>query len=305
MDLQQAYYEQRFENLFLKYRGNTFQEFFEKLMGLAYKTDFMACRPWGNRGDRKNDGFLKSEQQLFQVYAPNEMKEAVAIKKITDDFEGAKKHWGLHFNKWAFVHNADDGLPPHVQKVLLDFQEANRGINIESWGMEELRAVFRKVTLEDKQTWLGFAPTAETKMRLGFSDLQPVLESLAIQSVFLNLEVKDVPQGKIEANALSESVTILIKEGMSKADLVRQFFDKWHDLEFGEKIAKAFREQYKSLRKQKLTPNIIFNELQAWTGGEQRGTPEHELAVLTVLAYYFERCDIFKEPGRDKDDIAF
>ena len=86
MDLQQAYYEQRFENLFLKSRGNTFQEFFEKLMGLAYKTDFMACRPWGNRGDRKNDGFLKSEQQLFQVYAPNEMKEAVAIKKITDDF---------------------------------------------------------------------------------------------------------------------------------------------------------------------------------------------------------------------------
>ena len=300
MDLQQAYYEQRFENLFLKSRGNTFQEFFEKLMGLAYKTDFMACRPWGNRGDRKNDGFLKSEQQLFQVYAPNEMKEAVAIKKITDDFEGAKEHWGLHFNKWAFVHNADDGLPPHVQKVLLDFQEANHGINIESWGMEELRAVFRKVTLEDKQTWLGFAPTAETKMRLGFSDLQPVLESLAIQSVSLNLEVKDVPQGKIEANALSESVTILIKEGMSKADLVRQFFDKWYDLEFGEKIAKAFREQYKSLRKQKLTPNIIFSELQAWTGGEQRGTPEHELAVLTVLAYYFERCDIFKEPGRDK-----
>ncbi len=81
---------------------------------------------------------------------------------------------------------------------------------------------------------------------------------------------------------------------------MRQFFDKWYDLEFGEKIAKAFREQYKSLRKQKLTPNIIFSELQAWTGGEQRGTPEHELAVLTVLAYYFERCDIFKEPGRDK-----
>ena len=27
-----------------------------------------------------------------------------------------------------------------------------------------------------------------------------------------------------------------------------------------------------------------------------RGTPEHQLAVLTVLAYYFERCDIFEEP---------
>ena len=28
----------------------------------------------------------------------------------------------------------------------------------------------------------------------------------------------------------------------------------------------------------------------------ERGTPEHQLAVLTVLAYYFERCDIFEEP---------
>ncbi len=300
MDLQQAYYEQRFENLFRKSKGNTFQEFFEKLMGLAYKTDFMACRPWGNRGDRKNDGFLKSEQRLFQVYAPNEMKEAVAIKKITEDFEGAKEHWGANFNKWTFVHNADDGLPPHAQRVLLDFQQANQGVNIESWGLEELRTVFRKISLEDKQTWLGLAPTAETKMRLGFSDLQPVLESLAIQSVSLDLEVKDVPQGKIEANALSESVTILIKEGMSKANLVRQFFDKWHDLEFGEKIATSFRKRYELLRDQQHAPNTIFSELQTWVGGEQRGTPEHELAVLTVLAYYFERCDIFEEPRGGK-----
>lgn len=300
MDLQQAYYEQLFEILFLKSKGNTFQGFFEKLMGLAYKADFMACRPWGNRGDRKNDGFLKSERQLFQVYAPNEMKETNAINKITEDFDGAIKYWRTHFGKWAFVHNADDGLPPHVQKVLLEFQQANQGISIESWGLEELRTVFRNISLEDKQTWLGFAPTVETKMRLGFCDLQAILESLSTQSVLVNLPINDVPQGKIEANTLSESVATLIKEGMSKADLVRQFFDKWHDPELGEKIANSFREQYKILRKQKLTPNAIYSELQKWVGGEQRGTPEHELAVLTVLSYYFERCDIFEEPRGEK-----
>jgi hypothetical protein len=31
MDLQKAYYEQQFEIAFLKSKGNTFQEFFEKL----------------------------------------------------------------------------------------------------------------------------------------------------------------------------------------------------------------------------------------------------------------------------------
>ncbi len=300
MDLQQAYHELRFENRFLKSKGNTFQEFFEKLMGLAYKTDFMACRPWGNRGDRKNDGFLKLERKLFQVYAPNEMKESKATKKITEDFEGAKKYWRTHFNKWAFVHNAEDGLPPHVQQVLLDFQQANQGISVETWGLEELRTVFRKISLEDRQIWLGVAPTTETRMRLGFRDLHPVLENLAGRSTSLNLPVTDVPPGKIEANALSESVTILIKEGMSKADLVRQFFDQWYDPELGEKIADSFQRRYKQLKDQRITPNSIFIELQTWAGGEQRGTPEHELAVLTVLAYYFERCDIFEEPGRKK-----
>ena len=70
MDTQQACYEHQFEILFRKSKGNTFQEFFEKLMGLAYKTDFMACRPWGNRGDRKNDGFLRSEKQIVSSLCP-------------------------------------------------------------------------------------------------------------------------------------------------------------------------------------------------------------------------------------------
>ncbi len=74
MNLREAYYDLRFETAFLRAKGNEFQTFFERLMGLAYKADFMACRPWGNAGDRKNDGFLKSQRQFFQVYAPNEMK---------------------------------------------------------------------------------------------------------------------------------------------------------------------------------------------------------------------------------------
>jgi len=295
MNLQQAYYEQKFENAFLRAKGNVFQELFEKLMGLAYKADFMACRPWGKRGDRKNDGFLKSKRQLFQVYAPNEMSESKVITKIREDFNGAKAYWGKYFDKWAFVHNAVGGLPPHVQTVLLDFENENPGITVESWGLEELRGIFRKLTPEDMQSWFGNAPTAETKAKLGFKDLQVVLETLADGSALSDQPMRDVPRGKIEANALSESVAILLKEGMSKAPLIEDFFRKWHDATLGERIAKSFRAKYESLRGS-LTPNQVFAELQTWAGGANRGTPEHELAVLTVMAYYFERCDIFEEP---------
>lgn len=295
MNLQQAFYELKFENAFLRDKGEAFQDLFERLMGLAYKADFMPCRPWGNRGDRKNDGFLKSERRLFQVYAPNEMTEAKAIAKIQEDFGGAKNHWGTHFDKWVFAHNAVDGLPPHVQIVLLDFEKANTGITLEPWGLEEFRLIFRKLSLEDLQSWFGFAPSDETKARLGFSDLQVVLETIAGRAVLTSQEVKEVPMGKIEANALSESVATLLKSGMAKAPLVEAFFRQWHDESLGERIAASFKARYLDLRGE-FRPNDLFAELQAWAGGGERGSPEHELAVLTVIAYYFERCDIFEEP---------
>lgn len=295
MNVSQAFYELRFENAFLRAKGEAFQQFFERLMGLAFKADFMACRPWGNRGDRKNDGFLKSERRLYQVYAPTEMTEAKAIAKISDDFEGAKTHWGTHFDKWTFVHNAEGGLPPHVHMVLLDFERDNPGIVLEPWGLEELRQIFRRISIEDMASWFGPAPTEGTKAQLGFKDVQVVLETLAGQSAPPNQSVKDVPRGKIEANALSESVAVLLKAGMSKAPMVEAFFDRWHDVTLGERIATSFRAQYEALRNMH-SPNRIFEELQIWAGGADRGTPEHEIAVLTVMAYFFERCDIFEEP---------
>jgi hypothetical protein len=296
MTLQQAYYELKFENAFLTSKGDAFQSFFEKLMAMAYRADFMPCRPWGKIGDKKNDGFLKSEKRLFQVYAPNEMVAAKAIAKITEDFDGAKKHWGEHFDKWAFVHNATDGLPPHVLKLLLDFESGNPGIKLEPWCMEELRPIFRNLSIEDKQSWFGLAPTEETKAKLGFEELRVVLEKISSDPAPDVAIVKDVPMGKIEANALSESVATLLKNGMIKAVLVQDFFNQWHDQTLGERVAKAFKDKYVALRAQSITPNRIFTELQSWAGGDQLGTPEHQLAVLTVIAYYFERCDVFEEP---------
>ena len=295
MNLSDAYYEQKFENGFLRAKADAFQTFFERLMGLAYKADFMACRPWGKEGDRKNDGYLKSERRLFQVYAPNEMHGAKAKAKITNDFEGAKKHWREHFDSWVFVHNATDGLPPHVQELLLNFEDANSGIKIEPWCLEELRLVFRKLSDDDKASWFGVAPTEETKIRLGFADLKVVLERIAALPALPMTDVKDVPAGKIEANAISEAVTRLLKEGMIKSPLVADFLSEWHDETLGERLAGAFKAEYLRLR-EKHVPNQIFAELQSWAGGDHRGSPEHELAVLTVIAYYFESCDIFEEP---------
>jgi hypothetical protein len=195
----------------------------------------------------------------------------------------------------VFVHNATDGLPPHVHELLLNFEAANPSIKIEPWCMEELRLIFRKLSDDDKAAWFGAALTEETSIRLGFADLQVVLETIEALPAPQMTEVTDVPAGKIEANALSEAVTHMIRQGLVKSYLVADFFTQWHDETLGERLAEAFKAEYRRLRGV-YAPNRIFAELQSWAGGDHRGSPEHELAVLTVIAYYFERCDIFEEP---------
>jgi hypothetical protein len=174
-------------------------------------------------------------------------------------------------------------------------ETANPSIKLQPWCLEELRLVFRKLSDDDKSSWLGLAPTEETKIRLGFADLRGVLERIAALPAPPMTDVKDVPTGKIEANALSEAVARLLKEGMIKSPLVADFLARWHDETLGERLAEAFKAEYRRLRGDH-NPNQIFAALQSWAGGDHRGAPEHELAVLTVIAYYFERCEIFEEP---------
>jgi hypothetical protein len=295
MNLTDAFYELKLENAFLRANGDEFQTLFERLMGLAYKADFMACRPWGNRGDRKNDGFLRSERRLFQVYAPNQMSEHRAKAKIAEDFNGAKVHWRNHFDKWVFVHNATEGLPPHVHKLLLDFEAENPEIKVETWCLEEFRGIFRILSVDDKGSWFGLAPNEATKRTLGFEDLKVVLERISSHKVSQPFKVKEVPEGKIEANSLSEAVKTLIQQGTIQSHMVGDFLKQWHDETLGERLAEAFSAEYQRLRTDHI-PNRIYAELQSWAGGNLRGAPEHELAVLTVIAYYFESCDIFEEP---------
>ena len=87
-----VYWLQAFEIRYLRYKGNEFQNMFSDVMEHCYPSDFMRVQPWGNIGDRKNDGCLRSKRMLFQVYAPKEMKAYEAVKKIEEDFAGALQH---------------------------------------------------------------------------------------------------------------------------------------------------------------------------------------------------------------------
>ena len=76
---------------YLGSRAEQFQDLFADIHG-SHDEDFIRTRPWGNRGDRKNDGYLRSERTLFQVYGPNEMAESVFVNITLDRQEQAYLH---------------------------------------------------------------------------------------------------------------------------------------------------------------------------------------------------------------------
>ena len=297
-DITRAHYELKFQVAFLMAKGDAFQTLFEQLMGKAHPADFIPCRPWGSVGDRKNDGYLKSERTLFQVYAPNEMTAAKAIAKIDEDFVGALPHWRQHFDKWVFAHNAHDGLPPDVIAKLLDLEQQHSPLKVTHWSLEELRQRFRLIPLDALQSWFGFAPTDVAKRSLSVEELESVLHHIAQTHPPTGESPRPVPTGTIEANGLSPNVAILLKAGMGRAELVEKFFDRWHDPLYGDRLAGVFRARYIELRDQspKIGPDAVFHELHTWAGGTWASSSGLQVAVLAVLAFFFEQCEIFEAP---------
>lgn len=297
---QQLYYEKDFRIAFLEARGDTFQRLFEVLMGKVYPSDFIACRPWGKIGDRKNDGYLPSRRVLFQVYAPNEMSASEAISKINEDFEGAKEHWKEYFDEWIFVHNTHDGrLSPQVLKRLEELKQENPDFRINHWGYEELLIEFRKLDLVALQSWFGMAPDMQTSANLGYEELQAILLHIQVAHQDHANDVREVSRGKIEANLLSPAVADFLKVGMQKYRLVESFFRRWRDPNYEAQLATAFKRKYMVLGKQvpALHPDRVFAELEKWAGGTATKTPTEKAAVLAILAYFFDKCVIFEDAG--------
>ena len=96
--------------------------------------DFTRVRPWGNVGDRKNDGYLRSKRYLFQCFGPDDVRPlSKCINKIKADFKGALPYWQQHFDQWIFVHNDPKGLPPDVLKLLLDLSKKHSPLVATQW----------------------------------------------------------------------------------------------------------------------------------------------------------------------------
>jgi len=236
-----AFYESVFLTTFLQKRGEEFQNFFSSIMEKCHPGDFIRTRPWGAQGDRKIDGYLRSQRTLFQCYGPSEVRETDTIAKIDDDYFGAIPHWREYFDLWVFVHNSYSGLPPGVERKLLDLDTANSNVRVRPWGFEDLRQKLFSLSQTNIAALLGSVPSRGDVLNVQVPELLTILLAIVAQPAAAEPDVRPVPPDKLTANGLSESVRCLLALGMMASDRVKEFFARYHDPTLGDRVAQAFR----------------------------------------------------------------
>lgn len=296
--LQRTFYRMALRVAFLGKKGKEFQQWFQQLARHAWGPDFEPVRPHGAEGDWKADGRRESDSSIYQCYAPETIRAARLESKIENDFEGALRHWGDRMERWIFVHNQEDGLPPGAVNLLLGLRRANPDLEIEDWSLTELSTIADALDLAQCEHLFGTLPTADDYDGVGSADVARVIRHLETVEPSPGEEPVSPPSvDKIRRNSLSNEVLDLLVVGKRKEPLVEKYFRKHSTPAFGERVAEGFRRRYRALKETERSSDGIFLGLQRYMGS--RGKPKKQIATLAVLAYLFDRCDIFEDPEGD------
>lgn len=295
--LQKHCYRREFQVRYLRAKGNEFQEFFRTIMEHAYPNDFIAVRTHGKIGDKKCDGYRQNGGVIFQCYAPKNMKSGNLHKKMQEDFEGAKRHWKDEMKQWIFVHNDDTGLDPDAVKLLEKFKADNAGIETGQYGIQELGDIVEGLPGARLCSLFGPLPTRNMVANIGNADIQAAVQGI-YRSYNTGAHTDDPVVApsvqKLNANGLSTAVIHLIKGGMNGSVKVQRFFDNNPVPDYVDIVANAFKQEYAKLREENTKPDEVYDCLYHYAGGDG-GDAKRRAAVLAVLSYFFERCDIFED----------
>lgn len=280
---------------YLKLKRNEFQSWFADVMEKAYPGDFQRVRQ--TQGDRGCDGYRISTKTIYQVYAPREIRPSALNRKIKDDFNQALEEFGEKMAAWTFVHNDPDGLTPDTAvDTFGGLKDEHPDIILATHTFNEIWDIIKNLDTEKIEDLFGSAPTISHLHYLQLNEIIPVLRFIEKHEVPVEVTVDPPDPEKLEFNAFSEEVQDLISSGRRKATLVQQYFEKVRDPMYGESLAEAFREKYGSLKGSDLSADEIFDELRKFTGGDYFHDASKQAAVLAILSYFFERCDIFENP---------
>ena len=290
---------QLFQNKILKADGQIFEDIFSAVMNYA-ETDFQQIKPWGNIGDRKNDGYIKTKGIFYQVYAPEDIRKTYTnvVSKLKEDFDGLKAQWS-HVNEFYFVVNDKyKGVNADCEKII---QEMKISHNLNDAGFLTAKHIENILfELEDDQIYsiTGFIPDPANIKQLDFSILNEVIGY--IMQLPLNkddnskLVLPDWNE-KMKLNVLSESVSQLLSNGCFQLHSLDEYLKDSSDF-LADSLRDKMNEVYLQEKENKSGDKLFWAIVNS---ASPKAEQMYQTSVIVIMSKYFETCDIFEEPVQE------
>ncbi|GIH62230.1 ABC-three component system protein [Microbispora siamensis] len=280
---------------------NAFENFFQDLMCALYP-DFVDVRTHGNLGDLGADGLTLHDRQLYACYAPSTFDASAIELKFKSDLQKAINKRSGQFDTFVFVHNDMRGTHPEIAAMLAEAQRAHKPLNIEIMGRRRLWQKIMKLDLAEVEDLLGCPiPITDSIYGIGMEDLEPLLDHLKTATVSPDPlhRIPQVSEEKLDYNELDGDS----RESLVKAMKSTHLIDEYYDLRIMEiqrkEVAEGFRIYYQQVREAWTAAEDILWQLEMYVLGNMRHDPRTHRAAQVILAYFFERCDIFEQPPAD------
>lgn len=261
--------------------------------------DFVRVKPYGKLGDKGCDGYLESTGSVFACYgAQNGVAGSVSylINKMTEDFGKARSNLGDIMRSWHMVHNIIEGLPVEAIQKINGLKKENTDIELSLLGPHNIANIMATFSESGLEKFLGSAARNTDFRNLQMSEVKELVDAIVSVTTAppMTDHIEPVSSQKIQRNHIPAHWAALLQGGRMNEHHIQDYFKKHQIPTRGETLAKIFRDRYAELVAEKLSPSAILDWLYIKIVGPEEVDPSRQVAAHTLLAYLFERCDIFE-----------
>lgn len=290
-----------FQNKVYRSNGQAFEDMFTEIMSYS-ESDFQKIKAWGRIGDRKNDGYIKSKGVYFQVYAPEDIRKSYTevISKLNKDFIGLIKHWPSVNEFYFVVNDKFNGVNADCELALQEIKTNHSLKASEFLTSSDLEKTLFQLDDDQIQAVIGFLPNPDL-LYLDYSALHEVvgyimrmpLTPILGEIKFLNWDEK------IQFNNLTEYPKHLLNHGSQQLGALKAYLNQ--DSTLADELQKQISSIYVTIKKEweefnKTGDNIFWELIYRCSPKDEQ---IYQSAVITIMAKYFESCDIFEEPIKE------
>ncbi|HHX24597.1 MAG TPA: hypothetical protein GX723_11440 [Thermoanaerobacterales bacterium] len=291
-----------FQNKIFKSDGQSFEDMFIAIMNYA-EEHFQAIKPWGNIGDRKNDGYIRNKGIFYQVYAPEDLDKksyVSAVNKLKIDFAGLKAQWEP-INEFYFVINDKyKGVNADCEKAIQEIKDEYGLINAGFLTAKDMEDIL--FSLDDDQilSITGFIPDPSNIKQIDYSILNEVIDHIMKLSLRntngYEIILPDWDK-KIAFNKLSIPVANLLYNGYFQVYSLEEYLANNSDF-LADALRDKLNEVYCEERDLHTGDKLFWAMVNRLSPREEQA---YQTTVIIIMAKYFEACDIFEDPSQEEE----